>query len=557
METAPVVNIAALLSDWARKQPGRPAFVVSAGRRRDGRARYHSLTFAELESKSSAYARGLRRCGIEWGTRTLLLVPPSLESVALAFALSKVGAPLIAIDPRIGRANFLACVEECAPEGLIGVTRAHVMCLLYPRVFRTVRCKVAVGRRIPWLGGTPLAHLDTTDRIDAVPLVEPRAEDMAAVVFTSGSTGVPKGVVYTHGMFAALAGALGRLYGAKPSDVDVATFPLFVLCDILVGLTAAVPGADLTRPATCNSARIIEMIHDQGATLTFGSPALWSRVAAYCMAHDIRLPTLRRVFMAGASVPSALHDRLLEITEPTAETFTPYGATEALPLTWPAGREILAATASRADAGAGVYVGRPIAEVTLRIIQIVDEAIPEWENAIVLPTGQIGEIVVKGAYVTQQYFRRDVATRLAKIREGDGVWHRMGDVGYLDVDGCLWFCGRKAHRVELPSGPLYTEPVEGIFNQHPRVSRSALVKVMCAGRQEAAIIIEPCPGAWPWTASARRTFIAELKALGAARPMTRVIDVVLFHRAFPVDARHNAKILREKLAVWAQARVHP
>jgi acyl-CoA synthetase (AMP-forming)/AMP-acid ligase II len=128
----------------------------------------------------------------------------------------------------------------------------------------------------------------------------------------------------------------------------------------------------------------------------------------------------------------------------------------------------------------------------------------------------------------------------------------MGDLGYFDAVGRLWFCGRKAHRVQTAAGELYTEPVERVFNTQPGVRRTALVGVGAPPRQTPAICVELEPGtdakSWP-------AIEQSLRALGAKNERTKTIERFLLHPKFPVDVRHNAKIFREKLAVWAAERV--
>jgi acyl-CoA synthetase (AMP-forming)/AMP-acid ligase II len=219
---------------------------------------------------------------------------------------------------------------------------------------------------------------------------------------------------------------------------------------------------------------------------------------------------------------------------------------------------MLAETAAATRQGAGMCVGRPLAENTVRIIRISDEALAHWREEWVLPAGQIGEVVVKGPVVTAQYHRLPEATRRAKIADGDTVWHRMGDVGYLDERGRLWFCGRLAHRVQTAHGTLYSVRCEAVFNAVGGVRRSALVGVgPDRTNQRPIMVIEPEAGAFPSTGRRREAFATRLLSAGAANDLTRTIRSVLFHRAFPVDIRHNAKIRREVLAQWAQRRLGP
>jgi acyl-CoA synthetase (AMP-forming)/AMP-acid ligase II len=183
-----------------------------------------------------------------------------------------------------------------------------------------------------------------------------------------------------------------------------------------------------------------------------------------------------------------------------------------------------------------------------RIIAIDDGPIAEMSDAVSMPTGEIGEICVRGPVVTHAYFRRADATRLAKMRDGDTIWHRMGDVGYLDEQGRIWFCGRKAHRVTTAKETLFTICCEAIFNRHPKVLRTALVGIGPAGQQQPVLCVQPEAGV---PSSAHPAIESALRTLATERPLTREIDRFLFHPAFPVDVRHNAKIFREKLAVWA------
>ncbi len=557
-------NIARLLPEMAHERPEQIAVANGAGRNANGKVVYEQWTFAELDRRSNAYAWGLTGYGMEPGMRVLLLVPAGLPLIALTFALFKVGCVPILIDPAMGTQNLAVCIEECQPDAMIGVARAHLARLVFRKAFRTVRRHVTAGRWAAWGGAT----LDELYKIGATitmpfPMAEKQADDPAAIVFTTGSTGVPKGVLYEYGMFNAQCRMLQEFYGVQPGEIDMPAFPLFALFNVALGVTSVIPPIDPTRPAACDPARVVETIHDQHVTMSFGSPAIWDKVSRYCVEHDVRLPTLRRVLMAGAPVPARIHERFMQIIEPDAHTFTPYGATEALPVSSISGRELLELRAKRPDPTAGTCVGRPVTHVELRIIRITDDTIPTWHDDLVLPTGEVGEIAVSGPAVTKVYVNRPESIRLAKIYDGERVWHRMGDLGYLDDEGRVWFYGRKVQRVETVDGPLFTEPCELVFNQHPDVFRSALVGIPTRDErrtteersefiQRPVMIIEPHAGKFPRTTAERARFVTELLALGAAHPMTAPIQTVLFHAAFPVDIRHNAKIFREKLAIWAE-----
>ena len=327
------------------------------------------------------------------------------------------------------------------------------------------------------------------------------------------------------------------------------------LCSIRQwGVTTLLPEMDFTRPAEADPKKILRALEEFQATQAYGSPAIWNRVGRYCEEQNLKLPsTLQRVLSAGAPVPLPVMERMTAaFSNPDANLHTPYGATESLPIASFSSREILAETAAESRAGAGTCVGEIFPGVRVKIIEITEGPIANLAEAKELPTGEIGEIIVQSPSTTREYYRRPEPTRLAKIPDGEGFWHRMGDVGYFDEQGRLWFCGRKAHVVETETGRLYSVRSEAIFNEHPHVFRSALVGVGTKPNQRPVIIIEPETSHFPQKGSAdENRFRDELTKLAIANPLTESIQDFLFHRSLPVDIRHNVKINRELLAKWA------
>ena len=319
-------------------------------------------------------------------------------------------------------------------------------------------------------------------------------------------------------------------------------------------MTAVIPDMDPTCPAKVNPHNIIEPIVDHGVTNMFASPALLNRVGAYGKDQKIKLPSLKRVVSAGAPVAPANIEQFCNLLRPEAQIHTPYGATEAVPVLSIASDEILSETRAHSEKGYGICVGRPIDDILVNIITISDDPIAEWSDDLVVPDGEIGEITVKGDLVTRHYFDAPEAEALAKVSAGDALWHRMGDLGWRDHKGRIWFCGRKSHRVITAAGTLYTVPCEAIFNNHPHVYRSALVGVGTAPEQTPVMCIELMPGA---VSVDREVLKKELLQLAAKGPSTQSIKAILFHDDFPVDIRHNAKIFREKLALWARGQFEP
>ncbi|MBN1932045.1 MAG: AMP-binding protein [Desulfobacterales bacterium] len=540
------VNVSSHLKKMAGVQPYQRAVVYPAGRDNNGRVAYAHLTFLQLEQESDRLAHGLFKAGINRGCRTILMVKPGLEFFALTFALFKIGAIPVVVDPGMGIRRMIRCFKESQPEAFIGIPPAHVIRTLYPKFFQTVKVWITVGKRWFW-GGL------TMNQIRLVPwkpysAVKTKANETAAILFTTGSTGPARGAVYTHGIFDSQIRHLKTHFGIEIGEIDLPTFPLFALFDPALGMTAVIPDMNPTKPALVNPVKIIEAIIDQGVTNMFASPALLSRVGAYGKQKGIKLPSLKRVISAGAPVLPSNIEQFAAMLRKPAEIHTPYGATEAMPVLSITGNKILSETRRYSEQGYGNCVGRPITGIDVRIIKISDLAIEQWSDDLEVPKGEIGEIVVKGDIVTQRYFKNPQADALNKIKDGDTFRHRMGDLGWMDKKGRIWFCGRKSHRVTTADKQLFTIPCEAVFNNHPNVSRSALVGIGPINEQKPVMIIELKNGIRDKNT---KPIQAELLELAKNNVLTKDIKTILFHKSFPVDIRHNSKIFREKLSKWA------
>jgi len=299
------------------------------------------------------------------------------------------------------------------------------------------------------------------------------------------------------------------------------------------------------KPAQVDPAKFIKTIRNNNVTYSFGSPAIWNVVSNYCRAEKITLQSVKKILMAGAPVPGDLLQRTLSILPADAEIHTPYGATESLPVASITATEILAETWDETRKGKGVCVGRVLPGIEIKIIKTSDEPIDQLHESLHLPTGEIGEIIVRGPVVTRAYDNNDRENRLAKIKDEDGFWHRMGDLGYFDYNGRLWFCGRKGHRVITKSGTMYTVCCEAIFNEHPKVFRSALVGIGSKEQQQPVLIVEL------HDKNTSEEVLTDLKQMALENELTCTIEHFLIHPSFPVDIRHNVKIFREKLSKWA------
>ncbi len=551
-------NIAWTLTQRAESDPDLAA-IHQPGKGRDPLSRYYeTLTFKELEDYSNQLANALLGSGIKPGSRAVLMVRPSVEFFGLTFAVFKAGIIPVFIDPGMGVRGLGKCIEESRATAFIAIPAAHWARRLFGwgrgQLKQFVMIK-SVSRLKSWGSG-----LYGTMNVASFPKSVPQSgatcdHQTSAILFTSGSTGPAKGVVYTHRIFHAQVAALRDLLAIKAGEIDLCTFPLFALFAPALGMTSVIPKMDFTRPGRVDPLEVVGPVARFQVSNLFGSPALLRRVQAFGSLHQTTLPSLNRVVSAGAPVPADVIAGMKAMLRPDAQVFTPYGATESLPVACIGSDEILGETAALTAQGLGVCVGRPVVGMKVVIIPVTNAPIGSMDETQTLATGEVGEIVVAADQVTQTYDARPEANAAAKIRDDalapPRYCHRMGDLGYLDGQGRLWFCGRKAHRVWTEQGPLDTIPTEALFNQHPSVFRTALVGVGDIGHQRPVVCVELKPGRHDWN-----KIHADLIAIAIRQPHLARIKHFLVHHSFPVDVRHNSKIFREKLAIWAARRLH-
>ena len=537
------------LREMARRQPEQTAIVYI----RPG-APPASLDYQGLDALCDRYAQGLRRAGVCAGARLLVLTQPDETFVPLVLGLLRAGGVVVMVDPGRPVGEFLKCVAEARPTALLAKPVVHAFTRLFPHVFGQITLRITVGGRFP--GALEMARLPA---LQPVPLAgETRLDSEAAMLFTTGSTGAPKGVVYTHGILRSQLRALAgegegpghssalALKGSAETGLFGAS--AMMLLGLAAGVKVVVAEQLNANPLRLDVAAYARLLQDHHVTLSFCSPALARRLWQYGQQHGLQLPDLRQLRIGGAPVEPRLVAGLQAML-PNGEVIISLGATEAMPVAAIGGRAVLEKSA-RPGREFAACVGYPAAGHQLRVIAIRDGPIPQWEDGLDLALGEAGEIIIRGPVVTGAYPGSPEKTALAKIREGDTDWHRTGDVGFLDEEGCLWFCGRKSQRVQTEQGTLFTIPCEAVFNRHPAVARSALVGIGPPGRQVPVMVIETLPGS---RRANRTTLEGELLALAAQAAHTRAIRRVVFYPGvFPVDIRHYSKINREKLARWVE-----
>jgi acyl-CoA synthetase (AMP-forming)/AMP-acid ligase II len=513
------MNIAAILHEQARSRPEASALIDSyAGRER-------VTSFAELERRVAQAASLLARSGLHPGDRVLVFQPMSLELYVALIAIFRLGLVAMFVDPSAGRAHIEQCCQLHPPRAFIGSAKAHLLRLLAPSLRRIPRM-FAIGAPVP--GATiwgDAAALPPHEDICAVV-----AETPALLTFTSGSTGQPKAALRTHGFLLAQYRVLERTFPAAPGDVSLMTLPIFVLADLASGVTSLIPPGDLRRPANINPAPILAQIERWRPMRAGASPAFWERVVAHCQRQPRTLPQLKQLYAGGAPVFPPLLNKLQTLA-PEAEVVAVYGSTEAEPIAHVARSRMSAADIQAMLTGKGLFAGHVVPEIELRILRDswgapIGPFTQSEFDARCLPNGEPGEIVVSGAHVLPGYVdgRGDAET---KLRVDGRVWHRTGDAGYRDADGCLWLLGRCSARLDDDRGTLYPFAVESAASTHPGIRRSALV--MHAGRRVLVVELD--------ATCSDSGFAGLRRALAWA-----ALDDICILGRIPVDRRHNAKV---------------
>lgn len=535
--TFKINNISDYLRSNAEKHPEKPALLNP-----------ERVTYNEMEGKVSKYSSALYNYSIIAGTRTLVMIPAGTDFFILLFSLLRIGAVPVMIDPNMGIKEMLSVLSDLEPEAFIGTPKAHLLRIVFPYAFKTVKIKFTTGSVL--LPGTRRLKDLVKDNSGQPPLHLSDPNDMAAIFFTSGSTGPAKGVIYTSGMLQNQIEITKSQFNVGTDETDLCTFPLLGLFAICHGNSSVLADMDMLHPAKLNPKKIIKNIQDFSCTQMFGSPMILNKLAGYGSRKGIKLTSLRNIISAGAPVHRNVLESFGRMVSENAVIHTPYGATEALPVTDITASDLLRIYSAEPENGTLICIGIPVEPLDVKIIEITDKQIASWDNARLMPVNEVGEIVVKGPWVSTVYFKRNEANTLSKVPDllTHETWHRMGDLGKMDTYGRLWFYGRKSQRVITSEDTLFTIPCEAAFNQHPLVARSALVGIPShkPGLKRPVICIQLKPGLHP-----TKKLVRELRELGSSGLITKGISDILFKSGFPVDPRHNAKIFREKLALWA------
>jgi acyl-coenzyme A synthetase/AMP-(fatty) acid ligase/pimeloyl-ACP methyl ester carboxylesterase len=501
-----------------------------------------TLSWAELHRRVHDLAAGMAAAGVRPGHRVGLLVEPSAELTVAVYAAWRAGAVIVVADKGLGFSGMRRALRSAAVDHVVGaapgLAAARLMGLPGSRI--AVGAPAAATRRTLGVEHT-LDELAELGRSAPVP-PSPTPDQECAVLFTSGSTGPAKGVVYRHAHASAQLELIRATYDLTADDRLVAAFAPFALLGPALGIGSTVPDIDVTAPATLTAAALADAVAAGDATIVFASPAALRNVDATTGALSApqrsALQGLRLCMSAGAPVPIPLLTSLRDVL-PNAVFHTPYGMTEALPVTDVSLDELLLA-----GPGNGVCVGAPVATAQVAVSPLTP--LGEADGELTTEPFCTGEISVRAPHVKDRY---DALWATERASSRDPGWHRTGDVGHLDGHGRLWVEGRLAHVVTTAQGVLTPVGVEQRVERLDEVRTAAAVGIGPPGAQVLAVVVVPAGAASRSRWSRRRLRLAPTELADAVRAAaTTDVAAVLTAPRLPVDIRHGSKIDRRAVA---------
>lgn len=483
-----------------------------------------SVTFAELDSRVASFAQGLIQKGVQSGDRVAILVPPSIDLIALVYACWRIGAVTVIADRGLGITGLGRAVKSSRVQHVVGI-----------------RTAVVAARTLRWAPRATFIDLKSVqsslqiEGLSQLAIAEPSANDLAAILFTSGATGPAKGVRYTHGQLEAQRDVLQEVYNITEADSFVAAFAPFALFGPALGITTGLADMDVTSPATLTAQALDDACRVTDATMVFASPAALANVLKTSAANLSSLKDVRLVMSAGAPVPIETLRQMQQLC-PRAEMHTPYGMTEVLPVA-----DLSLEQREAVGEGAGVCVGKPVNNCHVKIVATnggIDE----------IPNGATGEVVVSAPWMSLGYNRLWLTQQKARFVKDGLSWHRTGDVGHLDSDGNVWIEGRVVHMIHTSRGSLTPVPLEIACETIAGVKRAAAVGIGEPGIQQVVIVLET---------DRKNDDVASAALTNQVRQLLAPIDVVAVWetQGLPVDIRHNSKIDRTALSQKMQ-KVH-
>lgn len=512
------MNIAHILQQQSQQQGDSIAII-------DGPlGQEHKLSFEQLDEQSARFAALLRSHGLKPGDTVLIFQPISSELYIILMAIFRLGLVAMFVDPSSGIDHLNRCCQRVMPDAFIGNNKAQWL-RLFAWTLQRIPLKFTTGS---WFFRTkryralhkhePLAEIASVDN-----------DTPALITFTSGSTGLPKAAVRTHGFLLAQHKVLADNIDLKAGEVDVSTLPIFVLANLASGLTSLLCDVDLRFVGKVDAQVVLKQMQTFAASRCAASPAFFHQLVKYCQHNKIDALDFKRIDTGGAPVFPGLLTQLHALAK-TAEVVAVYGSTEAEPIAHVHYQDISPDDLNAMRSGRGLLAGKPVSQIDVKVLrdQSGQPIVPLTEQSLAmyeLNANQIGEIVVAGEHVLPGYLD-GVGNEETKFSVDGRPWHRTGDAGYFDEQGRLWLMGRCSAKISDRHGTLYPFAVETVLMCDPTIARCALV----ARNDQRLVVVQAQEG----------------HALDAEKIKHDLqwasIDRVLLMNRIPVDKRHNAKI---------------
>jgi len=474
----------------------------------DAKEKY-STTWRELENVISHCRGHLVDSGVDVGDRVAILAPFTARTIAFIYACWAQGAIPVVADPGLGITNMRRALRESRPKFVVTIRATRIASRILHLAHRVHRLDLHAMTSKG--GASPISQHDISDN------------SIAAVLYTSGATGPAKGVVYTHGQLRSLAAAIQHQFSISDNDGIAAAYIPFALYGPAWGVAVGLPKINVVAPGKLSAQHLREALDGVNGTILFAAPAPLRNV----IKGQSQFPRVRCVMSAGAPVSDVLlHD--VAHSFPNAELFSPYGMTEMLIVT--------DGVRGHLDNQRGVPVGKPLPDVDIVIFPL---GCVSSDDLAPLPAGATGEIFVHGPWLSVGYDQHWARNKDARVHYAGREWHRTGDVGHLNDGLCVE--GRVVHVIDLEGTTVTPVPIEQAVEKiFPGVIAAAVgVSTDC----QHALVVVLCDG--------NTSGVADRETENAVRGAVPQVTAVLYKKELPVDRRHNSKIDRTALSVWA------
>ena len=539
-------NVAFFLEEHAQKQPHKIAFYfLPSGVSVDKNVQHNSITYRDFNDKVSIFAGSLLRTGIKKGDRVIIFVSISPELYISIAGLQRIGAIPVLIDSLARKEQLGEIIQNSQPKGIIASIE-------FLKAFGINLDFFGIQTRISTNTHSAEKSIISFNKLlkgKAQKIVPVEQNDTALITYTTGSSGTPKGANRTHRFLAAQHYALKRLFPYGSNDIDLPVFPVFTLNNIASGISTVIPAIDISKPNQKDSQTLVFQIKKCGVNSMTLAPSSFRNLAAYCIAKNILINKISRVLTGGAPISETNILRFMEIA-PNSKNWILYGSTEVEPISYIESQEMLSTNIPKWTniTKVGVNVGKIDKELNYKFINIETGNLDENARVkkIGVKEGEVGELIVAGENVCQEYYKNEDAFSRTKIKDEDGtVWHRTGDLARIDKSGFLWIVGRR-HNV-IKQGTEYFFPVrpEIILKDLPHIVNAAYLDIEHNNKNSIIVVV---------TLERKDGAIEKLcrkKIIKVFKKENLPIDKIVFMEEIPMDVRHHSKVdynkLRQKL----------